>query len=66
MIQSNFPAPAWLDLKTFAPQPYAQPGAMHAGFSQFAAFDQAARAAKDAVIFLKVEVRIDDSFRSLV
>jgi hypothetical protein len=25
-----------------------------------------ARAAKDAVIFLKVEVRIDDSFRSLV
>jgi hypothetical protein len=25
-----------------------------------------ARAAKDAVIFLKVEARIDDSFRSLV
>ena len=21
MIQRNFPAPAWLDLKTFAPQP---------------------------------------------
>ena len=21
VIQSNFPAPAWLDLKTFAPQP---------------------------------------------
>jgi hypothetical protein len=24
VIQSNFPAPAWLDLKTFAPQPYFQ------------------------------------------
>ena len=23
MIQSNFPAPAWLDLKTFAPKPFA-------------------------------------------
>ena len=25
MIQSNFPAPAWLDLKTFAPQPFESP-----------------------------------------
>jgi hypothetical protein len=25
VIQSNFPAPAWLDLKTFAPQPFKQP-----------------------------------------
>lgn len=24
MIQRNFPAPAWLDLKTFAPQPQLQ------------------------------------------
>ena len=31
MIQRNFPAPAWLDLKTFAPQPFCAPSPMMKG-----------------------------------
>ncbi len=44
MIQRNFPAPAWLDLKTFAPQPNREHGA--AARDLFLAFAQPVDAAK--------------------